>query len=385
MLNEQGRSKSNLSISSVLLSIVLLINCSMSLAAPKIVFLSPDQSGSSFWGTFVKIMQAAANDLGVELEIVYSKSNGYRLKRDGMRLLNTTNLETKPDFFITGYWKGVTPALIEAANEKNIKFFLVNSSVPVKYRAKVGRPRGKYTNWLGGIAPDDLDSGYQLMDMLIQHSKADKNTDTVLSVSGINGDIDSYVAEFREQGVIRRIKQSNKVKYLGSMASLWTPVSAEASAEKLIQRNPEIDIFWAASDGIAIGVLSAIKNNGRKSGKDIWVAGMDWTKQGLDSVKSGELVGSWGGHIMEGAWAMVLLYDYYHGVDFIDSLGTNIRTPMSAVTRKNVDKYLQFFSQEQWLKVDFRQFSKHVNTDMQKYRFSVDILLDQIERGAAKK
>ena len=42
-------------------------------------------------------------------------------------------------------------------------------------------------------------------------------------------------------------------------------------------------------------------------------------------MRTGELSALAGGHFMAGAWALVMLYDYAHGVDFA-SEGLELRT-----------------------------------------------------------
>jgi hypothetical protein len=53
-----------------------------------------------------------------------------------------------------------------------------------------------------------------------------------------------------------------------------------------------------------------------------------------------------------------------------------MRSPMTALTKDNIDAYIQF-SQSDWEQIDFTKFSKKLNPGLQKYDFSFDAVLAQ--------
>ncbi|MEE4242861.1 MAG: hypothetical protein V2I36_15440 [Desulfopila sp.] len=83
-----------------------------------------------------------------------------------------------------------------------------------------------------------------------------------------------------------------------------------------------------------------------------------------------------GGHFMDGAWVLVLLYDYHHGRDFYLE---HLQSQMLPLKQDNVVQYQQLLNREEWPRIDFTQFSKVHNPHLQKYDFSVAAVLRQLQ------
>ncbi len=147
-------------------------------------------------------------------------------------------------------------------------------------------------------------------------------------------------------------------------------------AAGLLLRYPETTIVWAASDFISLGAIDAIEQLGKSPGIDILTGGIDWTDRGLQSVYEKRMTVTVGGHFMEGAWALILLHDYHHGIDFSDSHGVWLKTKMEALTSDNVHPYLQQFGTHNWNQIDFKQFSKFHNPQLTHYRFGLSHILN---------
>ncbi len=371
------KQKLNLAIFLVSCAFCTIVSAS---APPRVVFLSPDpDSGSGFWHEFGRFMQAVSHDLNIDFEIVHSKSNSYSLKKDGMAIVNERN---KPDYFITGYWEGVTDKLIDKADERGIGFFLVNTVIDEQDRPKVKRPRTKYPYWLGHMAPDDLNAGYLLAEILIKKSQSLGNVsqDGKINLVGIIGEGESSVTYYRHKGLEQCVAEFDNVNLLKVISSLWSPISAKKTTEELLLEYPQTNIIWSISDGMANGVMQAVEVSDKTLGKDILTGGMDWTDHAMNAIRAGKMVGSIGGHFMEGGWALILLHDYYYGIDFADDLGVQITTPMQAITSSNVEEYISAFGDRDWDKIDFKKFSKKHNENLESYNFSLKAILDQVSK-----
>ena len=83
--------------------------------------------------------------------------------------------------------------------------------------------------------------------------------------------------------------------------------------ESLYQGHPDIKGVWAANGGTATGVMTALKNAGKKPGKDVIVVAMDLNPENVEAVKNGELLFDIGGHWLQGGFALVMLYDQIKG------------------------------------------------------------------------
>ncbi len=353
-----------------------VIFSTLAVAEPKVVFLSPGPAGSGFWGQVANFMQAVANDLDIDLNIIYSKGNTYSIKKDGLKALNA---DDAPDYFITGYWEGVTDRLLQAASDKDIRFFIINTVIPDEFRPLVGRPREKYSNWIAHMSPDEKQAGYDLASVLIEKAKQNINIaqgDKVEMV-GITGDLSSAVSWLRSEGLKKSVATADKAKLHKVISSSWTLESAEKTAFDLLNNFPGANALWAVSDGMAEGGLRAMHRLGRKPGSDIVLGGIDWTQTALSAIRKGDMTASLGGHFLEGGWALVLIHDYHYGFDFIDDLGVRITTPMQVITADNIDEYEKVLDMHTWEGIDFKHLSKKYNLDLKRYDFSMRSLLNK--------
>jgi hypothetical protein len=114
-------------------------------------------------------------------------------------------------------------------------------------------------------------------------------------------------------------------------------------------------------------MLSASKQLGYKPGENVFIGGIDWSKDALEAIQRRELTASVGGHFFEGAWALVLLHDYINGRDFADIDGVTMKTNMQLVDKTNVSYWQSFIDKKRWDNMDFRSFSLATNRKLDKY------------------
>lgn len=347
-------------------------------APPKVAFLNPNPPGNTFWDMVTSFMQAVAEDLNIDLHVVHSKGNPYSYKKDGLDLVETLS---KGDYLITAYFSSSSSIkYIQRANERGVKIFVINTGIPEDERQIIGKPREKLENWIGHMAPSDFQAGYELADILINKATAlNKGSSTGIHVVALGGGTDSIVPLQRLEGFKKRVAEQSSIRLDDLIDTMWTRPEANVTARELLHQNSEAQIVWTLSDPVALGVIDAIKAEGKKPGVDILTGGIDWSPEAISAVASGEMTASVGGHFFEGGWALVLINDYHYGIDFADDPGVKSTTKMSAITADNVQTYLKRFNNPDWNKIDFKQFSKKYNPSLKKYDFSLETLLDAFD------
>lgn len=347
-------------------------------APPKVAFLNPNPPGNTFWDMVTSFMQAVAEDLNIDLHVVHSKGNPYSYKKDGLDLVETLS---KGDYLITAYFSSSSSIkYIQRANERGVKIFVINTGIPEDERQIIGKPREKLENWIGHMAPSDFQAGYELADILINKATAlNKGSSTGIHVVALGGGTDSIVPLQRLEGFKKRVAEQSSIRLDDLIDTMWTRPEANVTARELLHQNSEAQIVWTLSDPVALGVIDAIKAEGKKPGVDILTGGIDWSPEAVSAVASGEMTASVGGHFFEGGWALVLINDYHYGIDFADDPGVKSTTKMSAITADNVQTYLKRFNNPDWNKIDFKQFSKKYNPSLKKYDFSLETLLDAFD------
>jgi ABC-type sugar transport system substrate-binding protein len=123
---------------------------------------------------------------------------------------------------------------------------------------------------------------------------------------------------------------------------------------------------------MALGAAAAIEASGRTPGRDVALGGIDWAPFAFDKIRQGTFVASVGGHFLDGAWAVVLLFDHHHGRDFSATQGGS---RFALADRSTADEYERLFSEQAVQRVDFARMSKVKNPAVTAYDFSVAAVL----------
>lgn len=342
---------------------------------PYVVFLNPAAKDDVFFGQMETFAQAAAEDLGFELVTYHG---------DRQHILIDENVETLfkqkrlPQYILGMNARGSGKNLLEKAEASGIKTIFVNQSFLDADREKMGIPGERYKFWLFEYLPDDIHAGYQLAKALIDEALAKKLTDKngVVHILGINGHEASTASVLRKKGLEKAVKEYPNVKLHQIAHADWKRDRARELSKRLLSRYSDVTVIWSASDKMALGVCEGIRGSGKKTGKDILTGGVDWAKVALDRVDSGEFTASTGGHFMDGAWGLVMLYDAIHG----KTPPRTSQSHFSTITAKNIDLYQKHFADKDMRDIDFTKFSKHLNPSLKQYDFSLDAVLKQLKR-----
>ena len=345
----------------------------------KVVFINPgkpDPAGPTggFWMEVTSFMQAAAEDLGVDLETIYSERNHILMRKRAEEVLSREDL---PDYLIVVNEKLAAGGIVALADEKGVKVFNIMMGFYGTQAAHLGKPREKYKNWIGGLVPDNRWAGYNLATELIKKARDQGVADKDIRLLPIVGDFATQATLLRNEGLSYARADFYDSKFLPEIHCLWRKDRAYDLVRKFIKRDPKVNIIWAANDPMALGAIEGIKENGLTPGKDVLVGGVNWDRPALEAVRDGQLALSIGGHFMTGGWGLVMLYDYHHGYDFIEKGGPMVRKKIFCVIDSgNVNVFLRKFGARDWNKIDFKRFSKAYNDSLNEYDFSVCALLD---------
>lgn len=353
----------------LILIIVLVFFTTWASAKPiQVVLLNPGGS-HWFWQMIIEFMQAAAEDLDMELEVITSDRDHFLTVQQAQEVVSRIK---PPDYIITGNEKSNAGKIIKLADQAGVKVFLFNNGfVKPKDIKTYGRPREKYKHWIGEIIPNNFSAGYQMGKALIDQALSANliAQDGKIHIAAIAGTFATHASVARIQGLRKVVDEyADKVKLLQVFPSDWTSKRANKVSRSLFRRYQEVKILWGANDATAIGAINAAISIGKTPGKDILFGGCGWYAPAIEKIQEGTLATSVGGHFMDGGWVMVLLHDYHHGKDFIPK---SIETKMISIDKGNVEKYARFILQQQWKQIDFKQFSKVHNPNLTKYDFSL--------------
>ncbi len=360
----------------ILLLFLLVISQSLRAENPKISLIIPDTAKVPFWASVSNFAKATAEDLNIDLKVVFSKGNSYSLKKDILAEINATE---PPDYLLSIYTGTITKEFMTKAAARGIKYFIINSVINKRIEKVIGLPKSTYRNWVASIGPNDELAGFTLADILISEAKAKGlvNSDGKVHIAAITGPPDSHISVSRYLGLHRRLNSRNDAILIKAFASDWNKDSGSRAAQSLLNQHDNIHAIWSISDIIALATKEHIQSIGKTPGKDILLAGIDWNDQALQSVLAGEMTGSIGGHFMDAGWAVILIHDLHKGIKFTEDPGRLIENAMSVINAENIRQYMDKLGDRNWQSIDFKQFSKFYNKKLASYDFSLNAVLQQ--------
>lgn len=332
-----------------------------------VAFINPANHEYWFWGMVEDFMSAAAEDLGIVLEIHEADWDQERMRE----LAREICLRRKPpDYLIVVNEKLAAGDMLRMADTAGVPTFMIVNVFRGEESWKYGRPREKFKSWLGELRPDNHMAGFCIAEEL--HREWQRlHPDQDLQLAALSGDTVTYASVERVQGLEEYLAWRPGMWLLQVVPTYWERERAREALPSLLHRYPAMGAVWTASDGMALGVLDGLKDEGLTPGRDILVGGCGWHPDAVRAVARGEMTTTVGGHFMDGGWALVLLYDHFHGRDFVGDPGSST---MQAITCENAEQLLSLFEGD-WGSIDFRRFSKVHHPEQDWYDFSLERLV----------
>jgi ABC-type sugar transport system substrate-binding protein len=325
----------------------------------KIVFLVPDPGvPGAFWDVLAAITRSAAERLGVDLEVLSSGKQVERMIDLGKELARRTS---RPDCVLLPNYLGAGRELIPVLDAAAIPAFLVTEGLAPSDRLAIGAPRTRHPRWLGELCPDDVAAGHLLAKLLTDRARTLGRfaPDGKIHVGVLAGDQTS-AGKSRYQGWLALKKERPEVVQAGVQYAGWDEEAARADTELLLRSHPEVSVVWAANDNMALGAIQAVRAVGKEPGHDVLVGGMDLVLRALERVEQGTMAVTLGGHVLDGARALLLVHDHLAGRDFEPRIR---RSSLEAVTAEHARSHLRVFEEKVWRKFDFERYSRAKRAD----------------------
>ncbi len=205
-------------------------------------------------------------------------------------------------------------AAFDEANKKNIPFINVNDAV---------MPLTKY--YVGCV---QRDNGVRVAKWFIENYKDGGK------VAVIEGQPGVYAAKQRTDGFTKTISENGKFEVVASVPANWSREQAYNAATNILQRTPDLIGFYVNNDGMALGVVEAVKA-AKRLGKTM-IFGTDGISDAYKSIKNGELTGTVDSFpILTGEVSVEVAARIIGGQD----IPRVVSTPQALITKDNVEKF----------------------------------------------
>jgi hypothetical protein len=322
----------------------------------KVSFLAPNVANpGTFYDVFSDILRAAAGQLQVELEIVDGTKHREAMLARGREIVTGAK---KPDYCLLVNYMSVGQELLAVNTAAGVGTYFVSEGLGA---AELGTLAvgGQPTAYLGQIVPDDAEAGKMLGEILTGEARTRGLFDAagMVQVGAIAGE-HTQAGNARFRGWQAVLREHADVIQAGFQYGAWEEEPARAGAALMLQAAPQIRALWCANDAMALGAMEAAVQAGRQPGKDILIGGVDLGERALAEVAAVRLEVSIGGHIVDGARALVLLYDHHQKPHLTPQTRT---THLVAVRNLQAERYLKFMKERAWHHSDFTRFSRVMN------------------------
>lgn len=334
-----------------------------------IVLISPTSNDQGFWGDVHNFGRASAADLGIKFQILYNASHhGLTYVELIEDLLSSAK---KPDAILAVSYQQKTRKILALSVKYNVPILLINNGLPKITRDEIGLPRTKYKTYLGHISANDYQLSKQLSLFLIKQAKM-KHPKKMINIIGISGSRDATETHDRNLALRQVVEQDPMAKLYQIVYTDWAASTALRQSSGLLKRHKDIHVMWYASDYMALRGMTALDY---RQQKQTVTGGFDWTAQGINSIHNGEFTASAGGHFTDAGFALVLLFDYFHGKDFADIHPLVSFSSGGLIHQGNVDEFYKLLTVKDWQSQSFKKYSRVYNPHIKSYDFSINSLL----------
>jgi ribose transport system substrate-binding protein len=153
-------------------------------------------------------------------------------------------------------------------------------------------------------------------------------------VAVIEGQPGVYAAGQRTAGFTETITAAGNFEVVASVPANWSREEAFNAAATILQQYPDLIGFYANNDGMALGVVEAVKAAGRQD--SVVVFGTDGISDAYAAIRAGDLTGTVDSFpVLTGEIAMEVALRLLAGQD----LPRVVATPQALITAENVETY----------------------------------------------
>lgn len=320
-----------------------------------------NDENSDFWKLTEQAARAAAQDLGVELQVISLNNNPLRPVRALSALVNASK---KPNAVLFSNLKNTGKAVLKILERHRIHSFIFHNGFAAS--DQIGLPGSTYLFWQAELLSNNEYASRRLTQDLIEAALNQFGPSEKLSMITLEGSSSSEVNAERLLGMYDILKQyKDRIAIKQVFPTNWNTAHARNAVLASYRRYPDIRLIWAANDAMALSATKASIEIGKKPGEDIFIAGFDRLPETQHAINQGQIVNSYGGHYMSAAWGIIYMYDFFNGYNLAHR---SIMLPLFGHKETGLP-FEQQIRQGDFERIDFTHFSKTLTPSNSTYLF----------------
>ena len=216
---------------------------------------------------------------------------------------------------------------VRAANRAGVPVFMFNLITPV--------PAGEVVEYIGY---DQFGGAAALGNYTCrvlagrQNTTLDAAEGEVFVLRGVPG----FHANRRTDGYLAGLAGSPRVTVVGEEVADCLRSRGEEVAARALAVHPNLSVFYATSDEMAIGAVAAIEKSGRVPDRDVLIIGIDGNPPTLDLVRDGRFTATLGVYPERMGAVLVEQVERYRAGERLPQV---LHTPWTVVDRTNLGEY----------------------------------------------
>lgn len=236
-------------------------------------------------------MQAAAKELGAEIELVDSQ-NRQPMQNDQVDTFITKGVNA---LVINPVDRSAAGPLVSKAKSSDTPIIFINREPDKKILDGFDKA------WYVGAKAEESGTiaGELIVEYFKAHPEADKNHDGVIQYILIKGEQGHQDATLRSEYCVKAMKDAGmKIEEIGADNANWDKVQGHDKMKNFITSKgiDAIEAVLCNNDDMALGAIEALKSEGYNTGKDpkkyIPVTGVDATAPALQAIAAGQMLGT---------------------------------------------------------------------------------------------
>lgn len=267
---------------------------------------------NEYWRSLGEGYEAYAKQAGVEVVYQAAQSEGDQLGQ--LSIAENLISQGFSALLLSPQTDSNLQPALESAEAQGIPVINVNDAVIPSVRHYVGNVQ--------------RDNGVRVAKWFLQ------NRPEGGKVAVIEGQAGVFAAGQRTKGFTQTITEGGKFTVVASVPGNWDRQVAYDAASTVLQQNPDLVGFYANNDGMALGVVEAVKAAGAQD--KVVVFGTDGISDAYTSIRSGELTGTVDSFpVLTGEVAMEAALRLLGKQD----LPRVVSTPQALITKDNVESF----------------------------------------------
>lgn len=230
----------------------------------------------TFWTSWMKGAEAAAEELGAEVIITDAKNDAQTMNDQ----INTMIVGGIQGLAVASVDPTANTSIAQAATDAGIPMITANRSLEMTYGGIDGANPIVHTGF------NDLQMGEFQGELLIQ-ACADLDPCRVALQVGTLG---STPQVQRTKGLKDAIADQANIEIVMEETNTFDPVKAADVTQTMLQRDTNLDFMLAQTDPEALAAATVIKEQGLEG--EIGVIGIGGSKEGVEAVASGKMFGT---------------------------------------------------------------------------------------------